>query len=120
MEKVFVQAEELVTAIREYADARIDEVKLITAEKTSGLLANLLAGLVVAIVFIFFIGFASIALALLLGAWTGKWWLGFLMVAGLYILAGLIAWIAREKLIRLPLMNGLIRQLFKREEDEED
>ncbi|MBL0358237.1 MAG: phage holin family protein [Chitinophagaceae bacterium] len=120
MERTFAKVEELVTAIKEYAEVRIDEVKLTTAEKTSRLLANVLAAAIVAIVLIFFVIFASVAVALLLGLWTGKLWIGFLIVACLYLLVGIIAWFARGKFIRLPLMNGMISQLFKMEEDEED
>jgi hypothetical protein len=101
-------------------DTRLDTVKLSVAEKTSALLANVLAGIVVALVFICFIFFGSIALALLLGSWMGAWWLGFLIVAGIYLLLGLITWLARGRLIRLPIMNAMIRQLFNRLEYDED
>lgn len=120
MEKAFNSAEDFATSIRDYADARIDEVKLNVAEKTSAVIANLAARVIVVMVFVFFIIFAVIALALLLGAWLGKWWIGFLIVAGFFLLTAIIAWMAREKLFRLPLMNAIIGQLFKMDEDEED
>lgn len=120
MEKAFAKAEELATAVKEYVDTRLDAVKLSVAEKVSALLANVLAGMVVALVFVCFVFFGSIALALLLGSWLGAWWLGFLIVAGIYLLLGLITWLARGRLIRIPIMNALIRQLFNRLEYEED
>jgi len=120
MEKAFAKAEELATAVKEYVDTRLDAVKLSVAEKVSALLANLLAGMVVVLVFLCFVFFGSIALALLLGSWLGAWWLGFLIVAGIYLLLGLITWLARGRLIRIPIMNALIRQLFNRLEYEED
>jgi uncharacterized membrane protein YdbT with pleckstrin-like domain len=120
MEKVFNNAEDFATSVRDYADARIDEVKLSVAEKTSAVIANLAARIIVVMVFVFFIFFAGIALALLLSEWLGKWWIGFLIVAGFFLLAAIVAWIAREKLFRLPLMNAIIAQLFKKDEDEED
>ncbi len=120
MEKAFAKAEELATAVKEYVDTRLDAVKLSVAEKVSALLANLLAGMVVVLVFLCFVFFGSIALALLLGSWLGAWWLGFLIVAGIYLLLGLITWLARGRLIRIPIMNAMIRQLFNRLEYEED
>lgn len=120
MEKVFNNVEDFATSIRDYADARIDEVKLSVAEKTSAVIANLAARVMVVMVFVFFIIFAGIALSLLLGAWLGKWWIGFLIVAGCFLLTAIVAWMAREKLFRLPLMNAIIDQLFKMDEDEED
>lgn len=120
MEKAFAKAEELATAVKEYVNTRLDAVKLSVAEKVSALLANLLAGMVVVLVFLCFVFFGSIALALLLGSWLGAWWLGFLIVAGIYLLLGLITWLARGRLIRIPIMNAMIRQLFNRLEYEED
>ena len=87
-------------------------------KKSSAVIANAIAGVVVAVVILFSMGLASVALAIVLGLWIGNLWAGFLVVASIYLLIGLVAWAAREKWIRLPVMNALIRQLFK--EDEED
>ena len=119
MEKTFDKIEELAGNIKKYVNTRIDAAKLSAAEKSSAMISNLIAGLFVAGVFLLFIIFASIALALLVGIWIGKIWAGFLVVAGLYMLLGLVVWTAREKIIRLPIMNALIKQFFG-EEDEED
>ena len=119
MEKVFAKTEELAENIKEYVNARIEAVKLNAAEKSSAVIANIIARLVVTTLFFFFIVFAGISLSLLLGEWIGKTWAGFLIVAGLYLLIGIVVWAAREKMIRLPMMNALIKQLF-RDEDEED
>jgi len=119
MEKVFAKTEELAENIKEYVNARIESVKLKAAEKSSAVIANVIARLVVTTLFFFFIVFAGIALSLLLGEWIGKTWAGFLIVAGLYLLIGIVVWAGREKMIRLPMMNALIKQLF-RDEDEED
>ena len=119
MEKVFAKMEELTDSVKEYVNTRVESVKLSVAEKSSALVANLVAGMLVAAVFLFFLIFAGIALALVLGEWTGKMWTGFLIVAGIYLLFGIIVWIAREKIIRLPVMNAMIKQLFSND-DEED
>jgi hypothetical protein len=117
MDSVFSRVEELADNAKEYVNTRIESVKLDAAEKSSVLIANGVARVVVAIVFIFFIGLASIALSLVLGEWIGKLWAGFLAVACFYLLIGIIIWIAREKLIRVPVMNALIQQLFKHDEE---
>jgi len=118
MEKAFAKAEALADTIKEYVNTRIDSVKLNAAEKSSNVIANLMAGVIVAVVFLFFIGFASVALSFGLGEWIGKTWAGFLIVACLYLLIGIVVWAARGRIIRLPVMNALIQQLFK--SDEED
>lgn len=120
MEKTFARVEELADTIKEYVNTRIESVKLNAAEKSSAVVANVLAGIFVAVVFLFFIVFASVALSFGLGEWIGKTWAGFLIVAGLYLLLGIVVWAARGKLIRLPLMNAMIQQLFKKDEEDED
>lgn len=119
MEKVFAKAEELADNIKEYVNTRIEAVKLNAAEKSSAVIANLVAGLIVVTFFMLFFLFGSIALAIGLSEWIGKAWAGFLIVAGLYLLIGIIVWTARVKIIQLPVMNALIKQLFG-EDDEED
>lgn len=118
MEKTFEKIEELAGNVKQYVNSKIDAVKLSAAEKSSVIISNLIAGLLVAGVFLFFLIFVSIAAALLLGSWLGKMWAGFLMMAGFYLLVAIIVWTARESIIRLPVMNAIIKQLFK--EDEED
>ena len=120
MEKAFAKAEELAGTIKEYVNSRIESVKLNAAEKSSAVMANIIAGVIVAMVFLFFIVFGSVALAFGLGQWLDKTWAGFLIVAGLYLLIAMVVWAARGKIIRLPIMNALIQQLFKTDEDEEN
>jgi uncharacterized membrane protein len=115
MEKTFAKAEDLATNIKEYADSKIEEVKLQVAEKSAAIMANVIAGIVVAMVFIFFIIFVSVALAVGLGIWIGKMWVGFLVVAFLYLLVGGLVWKARVKFIQFPIMNAFVAQLFSNE-----
>jgi uncharacterized membrane protein YcjF (UPF0283 family) len=120
MENAFARAEELAAAVKEYADTRIKELKLNAAEKASGIIANLVAGMAVVLLLLLCIVFASIALALLLGLWLQHTWAGFLMVAGLYLVFGIVIWFMRTKWIRLPFMNAMIGQFFKMDENEEN
>ncbi len=119
MESAFAKVEELAGNIKEYVNTRIESVKLSTAEKSSAVIANLIGGFIVAVVFLFFIIFASTALAVGLGEWLNNTWLGFLIVGFLYLLTGIGVWAARGKIIRMPIMNALIQQLFTTD-DEED
>lgn len=112
METTFEKAEELTKNLKDYLDNRIEAIKFGTAEKTSSLIANLLAGIIVIVVFLFFLIFVSISLAFLLVDLTGKFWLGFLIIGAFYLLLGLIVWLGRVKIIRLPIMNSIIQQLI--------
>lgn len=119
MSEVFTRIEELAEDARDYINTRIEVVKLNTAEKASMVVAKLAAGIAVAVVFIFFLFFAGMAAAHALALWTGEAWSGFLIVACFYLLLGLIVWNAKERLIRIPVMNAIISQLFKEKEDHE-
>jgi integral membrane sensor domain MASE1 len=118
MEKTFAKAEELAGTMREYINTRIESAKLTAAEKSSALIGNTAAAIIAAVVFSFFMIFAGIALSLVLGEWIGKIWAGYLIVAGVYLVISLVAWFGRERLIRIPVVNAIIRQLFK--DDEKD
>ena len=116
MEKAFAKVEELAGTLRVYINSKIESVKLNAAEKSSQFLSNVLAGLAVAVVFLCCFIFGSIALAFILGDLIGQIWAGFLAVAILHFLLAMAMWILRERILRLPLMNGFINQLFKTNE----
>ncbi|MEP7254674.1 MAG: phage holin family protein [Ferruginibacter sp.] len=118
MERAFAKIEELADTIKSYVNTRIESAKLTVAEKSSVIIANVAAGIVVAVVFFFFTIFAGIALSFGLGEWIGKTWAGFLIVAFLYLLTGIVIWKARGRIIRLPVMNALIKQLFSNDDEE--
>lgn len=121
MQEIFSKIEELFIHLKEYIDNRIAYTKLSAAEKSSKIFANLIAILISILILFFFIVFLSVALAFALAKLTGEYYWGFLIVAGIYLLIGLIVWAAKEKLLRLPIMNTILKQLFKEEpEDEED
>jgi hypothetical protein len=117
MEKLFSKAEDLASDIKEYVNLRIESLKLEAAEKSSSLIANGVARLAIIIFIFFFLLMSSVALALLLGAWTGRLWTGFLIMGGFYLLLSVIVWTTRTKLIRLPVMNSIIHQLFKEDHE---
>lgn len=119
MEKAFAKADELADTIKDYVNTRMESIKLNAAEKSSAAISFMVAGMVVAGVFFLFIIFLSIALAIGLGEWTGNIWLGFLIVGFLHLLAGILVWVGRKRIIQLPVMNAFITHLFK-DPDEKD
>jgi len=118
MEEIFVKAEELMSDVKDYVDNRLSSVKLNVAEKTSKVGSQIITAAIVAVIFIFFLVFASIALAFAFTRLTGEYYWGFTIVAGLYLLTGVVLLVAKEKIIRLPLLNALLNQLFKNDEED--
>jgi hypothetical protein len=120
MSELFTHIEELASDAREYVNTKVEVAKLNTAAKVSSITSNIVARIIVAVVFVFFLLFAGMAAGFALGEWLGKTYWGLLVVAGFYLLAGIIVWLAREKMIRIPVMNAIIQQLFKENDHEED
>lgn len=120
MESAFAKAEELAGTIKEYVNTRIESAKLNVAEKSSTIIANTLAGLVASAVFMLFITFCGIALSLYIGNLLEKTWAGFIIVACLYLFIAIIIWLARGRIIRLPIINAMLQQFFKTTADDED
>ncbi len=120
MEKTFAKVEEMADHVKEYVNNHINSAKISVAEKTSGILANIIAVAIVLTVFLFFIIFSSVALAFAFAKLTGEYYWGFLIVAGIYLLIGILVWALKEKLLRMPIMNSILQQLFKDEEEADE
>lgn len=120
MEKTFAKVEEMAGHVKEYVNNHISSAKISVAEKTSGILANIIAVAIVLTVFLFFIIFSSVALAFAFVKLTGEYYWGFLIVAGIYLLIGILVWALKEKLLRMPIMNSILQQLFKDEEEADE
>lgn len=120
MEEVLSKADGLVSHIKEYVEVRVEEVKLEVADRSSKVMAAVIARIVVFLVLGFFILFASTAVAYVLGGLWGKMWLGFLVVSGFYALLALLVWLTRDTLIRIPMVNTLLKQMTKKDDDDDD
>ncbi|HEX2924782.1 hypothetical protein SAMN05444410_10767 [Hydrobacter penzbergensis] len=84
------------------------------------MVAAFIAVAIVSILYLLLVVFISIALAFALGKWTGQLYCGFLIVTGLYFVAGLVIWLTKEQLLRFPIMNAILKQLSNERSDEED
>lgn len=120
MERIFAKTEELVDDVKEYVDISIESTKLAIAEKTSLVVANAAAGMAVIIAIIFFAMLLVTGVALLIGEWLGKPWAGFMIMAAVCLLKAAIIWGVRKRLIQVPVMNALIKQLFSNHKQDED
>jgi hypothetical protein len=114
----FQKVENLAEHIKEYVNTRISIIKLGIAEKASKLIAWIIAGVFLLFILLFFLVFLSLSAAHGIGDALGKPYLGFLIVGGFYLVLALFVWWLREKLLRIPLMNAMIRQMFSDEKNE--
>lgn len=120
MDPDFNNEETFVDQVKEYLNTRLTQLKLSFAEKTSKVMAVLIAVVMSALVFFLFLLLISIAGAIAIGQWLESFWLGFVVVGGIVLIVGLILWIFKDGIIRRPIMNALIKAMFDKERDEKD
>jgi hypothetical protein len=120
MDQDLNNGEAFVDDVKEYVNTRIAQLKLLFAEKTSKVMSVLMAVIMSALVFFLFLVLVCIAGAIAVGQWLESFWLGFLVIAGVVLLAGFFLWIFKDQIIRKPIMNVLIKTMFDKEEDEKD
>lgn len=121
MSDEFKKIESLVEQVKEYVNTRVAQFKFSIAQNISKTIADLVAMILAGLLFFTFFFFGSIAAAIAIGDWLGKLWLGFLIIAGIYGIAGIIIWKGKDHLLRIPILNSLIKQWFtNNDEDEKD
>jgi len=118
MNETFEKVEGLTQHVREYINTKVELTKLRLAEKTSLVIGNMIALCIVVVILLFVILFGSIAGAWALSDLLGKPYSGFLIVAGVYLLLGILVWVGRHRLIRFPVMNAIVKMLHKNDDDD--
>ncbi|MFA5245825.1 MAG: phage holin family protein [Pedobacter sp.] len=105
--------EQLVEKVKEYVNVRKELTILNAVNKGSQLLAGLITdGLVLILAVLAFL-FGSLALGFYLSELLGNSYAGFLIVAGIYLLAALILNSIKEKVVEKKIINGIIEKFFR-------
>jgi Protein of unknown function (DUF1469). len=104
--------ESLLDRVRDYIDTRINLFKLKAIDKTSGILSSIASIICVLLIAFIFIVLLNIGIALLLGDLLGKAYYGFFIVAAFYAIIGIILYSSRDKWIKTPIINGLVKSLL--------
>jgi uncharacterized RDD family membrane protein YckC len=106
--------EELIIGLKSYTNSTIELIKLETAQHTSSILANLISGLIVGLVFILFAFFLSLGICFYLSELLGNGYLGFCIVAGVYLLIGIFLLAGRKKLLIKIIRDRIIHEIFQK------
>src|SRR5689334_10878725 len=94
----FFKVDSLISNLTGFVETRVELLKIEVKEDLAKGLAQAVAYLFIAFIFALFITFLSIGLAMLIGARLGNF-AGFSIVAGIYLVAGLILWFSRSDII---------------------
>jgi hypothetical protein len=117
------QIKHLVDEIKVYVNLRVSYLRLNVAEFLIRFFSGLVLWMVVFLFLFFVLVFGSFAFAYWFGELTGHISLGFLIIAGFYILLALLIYAFRRPLIVRPFTQMVITQMeldkLNEQEDEE-
>lgn len=106
------QVEALFEEFKDYVSLRLQITQLKYSSKTSLVTSSLLTYMLISMVVFFFVLVLTIGIALWIGNLLGEWYLGFLIMAGIYLMLGLVIFTFRNRWIRIPLNNLIIKEIF--------
>lgn len=113
MEEEEVDSQKLINKVKEYVQVRSELSILHTVDKGSQLFAGLLTDGLVLILSVLAGFFGSLALGFYLSECIGNTYAGFLIVAGIYLIAALILNAIKEKYLEKRIANAAIAKFFK-------
>jgi hypothetical protein len=105
--------ESLLERATEFGKTSFDLVKLKALEKTSDVVSSIIPHSVVLILIASFLVFFNLGIAFWLGEILGKTYLGFFVVAGFYVIAGIVMHFFMHKWIKKLIRNYIIKLLLK-------
>ena len=94
-------------------EAKAELWKLEAVDKATDIASSLLSRILLFIIILIGVVAFNTGIALLIGRWLGEAYYGFFIVAGFYLLLGLILYLARNSLIKAPFYNAVINKLLK-------
>ena len=103
--------EELFHKLKDYAETRINLYKLIAINKASGFFSTLVTMLILLLILFTVFLCITVGVALLIGEWLGGASYGFFIIAGLYLIIGLVLYSNRGNILKNPVSNKLIKEM---------
>ena len=113
MNNQFNVVESLIGNSKEYVETRINLLKLKAVDKSSSVVSSILTFIPIIIIFLLVFFLLNIGIALLIGDLVGRASYGFLILTGIYLITGIILYSMRNKIIKTPIANMMIRKFLK-------
>lgn len=92
---------------KDYAELRVELVKLEAAAKISNVVSSIASAVVIGLVALFTLLFISIGVAWWIGQANNNPSMGFFIVGGVYAVLGVAAYVLRNS-IKIPILNNLL------------
>jgi hypothetical protein len=106
--------------VLDYLKTKFELYKVIFIEQISQAASNIVLGVLLFLIGLFTLIFLSITLALVIGKALDETYLGFLIVSCIYIIAGIILFTMKKKLILEPITNMIIQKVFDNDGKKDD
>lgn len=113
MQSTIDHIENLVSKAGEVAETKAELWKLRAAGKISETVSSLISVIAIVTLVVAAVTILSIGAAFWIGSELGKVSYGFFIVGSFYALVGLLVYLFRSKLIKLPLSNLIIDKIVK-------
>ncbi|MEO5570901.1 MAG: hypothetical protein ABIT08_06815 [Bacteroidia bacterium] len=111
MEEKKTNFDQFFNNLKEYAETRADIIKIEVVDRVSSATSTLATMLILMAGGILFLLFASFGAAWLIGQAAGNIAIGFFSIAGFYLIASIIIYAFRDTLIKIPVINVMLKQL---------
>jgi len=113
MEDNIKSIESLLERVADYSKTSYELAKLKTLDKTSDVASTLVPHSIVFVLFASFMLFANFGIAFWLGELLGNTYYGLFVVAGFYVISGLVLHFFFHKKIKNLVWNYIIKQMLK-------
>jgi hypothetical protein len=97
--------------VKVYFNLRVGYLRLYIAEYLIRFFSSLVLSMVIFLFLFFVLVFGSFAFAYWFGELTGRWSVGFLIIAGFYVLLAVMFFVLRRVLIVKPFTKLIIKQM---------
>ena len=108
----YEKLELLTDGFKAYIKTNVELIKLEMIERISIVGSNLMATMVIAIFTGFSMLFISLSAALYISEQLGNSYIGFTIIGAAYLLAALLLFVGRKKLIERPIRNKIIEKIL--------
>lgn len=109
----FKKIEKLTNDLKDYLDTNIQLLKLEALANVSAAGSGIISAIIIGVVGFLFLLFFSLAGADLLSMYFESKLIGLSLVAGFYLVLGLILFLARKKLFLRPFRDMITKLIFK-------
>ena len=110
-----ISLHEITENIREYIETRIDIIKLETADSGASAVSSMMSWFIILLIGFLMVLMLTVGLAIGIGYLTDNFAIGFFIVTAFYLVVGLLLYFNRNKWLRKPFSNIIIKNLYDNE-----